>query len=139
MPYRCPKYFKIKNNVLACFWIFFVDIHHRLRPRRGLGRLVLLLGGKNAADFYILFSTFLGKSWFTSHYLLNDLLHSPSKTNSFVFVFVYYCESQQASLRKIGPAGHPAGQVGFLLFKFKFFNCNSLFFPFLFIDFSNFT
>ena len=31
-------------------------------------------------------------------------LHRPSKTNSFVFVFVYYCESQEASLRKIGIA-----------------------------------
>ena len=85
------------------------------------------------------FSTFLDKSSFTSHYWLNDWLHRPSKTVSFVFVFVYYCEPQEASLRKIGPAGHPAGQVGFLFFIFKFFNDNSLFFPFLFRDFSIFT
>ena len=52
---------------------------------------------------------------------IDSLLHSPSKTNRFVFVFVYYCESQQASLRKIGPAGHPAGQVGFFIFKIKIF------------------
>ena len=62
------------------------------------------------------FSTFLEKSSFTSHYWLNDWLHSPSKTVSFVFVFVYYCEPQEASLRKIGPAGHPAGQVDSFIF-----------------------
>ena len=37
--------------------------------------------------------------------VVTDLwLHSPSKTNSFVFAFVYYCESQEASLRRIGTA-----------------------------------
>ena len=80
---HCPivsPHVQQKTHGLAIFWLFFVDIHHRLRPRRGLGRSGLL-EGKNAADFYTYFFNVFCKSWLTSHYWLNDWLHRPSKTN----------------------------------------------------------
>ena len=52
--------------------------------------------------------TVFKKKWFLRSRFVQvviDLwLHSPSKTNSFARVFVYQCESKEASLIEIGPA-----------------------------------
>ena len=34
---------------------------------------------------------------------------------------IFFAISEKASFKKIGPAGHPAGQVDFLFYKLKLF------------------
>ena len=110
-----------KTHVLAHFWVFFVDIHHRLRPRRGLGRLGLLEGKKRSGFLHPLFSRFFANLDSLRITGLTIGCTARAKQTA-LFVFVYYCESKQASLRKIGPAGPPAGQVNFFKFKLFIFN-----------------
>ena len=52
-----PQIFQ-KHMFQLIFEYFFVDIHHRLRPRRGLGRLGSLEGKKRRGFLHTLFSRF---------------------------------------------------------------------------------